>query len=383
MDSIQYGMKGNDEALLSYYYTTNQLVCFYITKEATGFSSIPLSASLLGSIKTLRDELALPQASSAKTLNIAGGELFKQLIQPVYPKIKNRKRLMIIPFNEIGYVPFEMIKTPDGGLLLKEFSISYNYSAGFLSDNPAKKGGQYVVLAMAPFAEKNEDLVLPALPASLDEIAQLPGKILSGPRATKSEFESLSGQFPVIHLATHAVANDSNLLGSYIAFYGMKNQADTQHRLYEQEIYTLDLKSARLVILSACETGNGLLVNGEGIMSLSRAFSYAGCKSVITSLWKADELSTSFIIKRLHHYLQKGFSIDESLQNAKIDYLGSSDIEERYKTPAYWAHLVLIGNVESVTRPTDHWLLEVVLILVFIFIVYGMIKKTRHKHMPG
>ena len=383
MDSIQNRMKGNDEALLSYYYTANQLICFYITKEATGFSSIPLSASLLGSIKTLREELALPQASSAKTLNYAGTELFKQLILPVYVKIKNRKRLMIIPYNEIGYVPFEMIKIPDGGLLLKEFSISYNYSAGFLFDKTSDRGVDYRVLAMAPFAEKNEALVLPALPASLEEIDLLPGKKLSGQQATKSQFESLSGQFPVIHLATHAVANDSNLLGSYIAFYGLKNQADTLFRLYEQEIYTLDLKSARLVILSACETGNGLLVNGEGIMSLSRAFSYAGCKSVITSLWKADELSTTFIIKRLHHYLQKGMAVDECLQKAKMDYLESNDIEERYKSPAYWAHLVLIGNVEPVTKPATRWPLEVALTILLILLAYGGLKKTRHKNMPG
>ena len=56
--------------------------------------------------------------------------------------------------------------------------------------------------------------------------------------------------------------------------------------------------------------------------------------------------------------------MDESLQRAKIDYLVSDDIEERYKSPAYWAHLVLIGNIESITKPREHWLLEVMLIIV-------------------
>src|SRR4029077_12360043 len=135
-------------------------------------------------------------------------------------------------------------------------------------------------------------LILPSLPLSIGEISGLPGKKLSGSEAVKDQFILLSGQYPVIHLATHAIANDTNLLGSYIEFYGLKKDADTGHRLYEQEVYTLDLKTARLVILSACETGNGLLINGEGVISLSRAFSYAGCKTVITSLWKADELST-------------------------------------------------------------------------------------------
>ena len=207
---------------------------------------------------------------------MAGSLLFKQLIAPLYEIIKDKKRLEIIPFNEISFVPFEMLVDTHNSLMLKKFAISYNYTAGFLSDKNADGFTKYNVLAMAPFTgEENPNLVLPSLPLSIEEISGLPGKKLSGAEAVKSQFISLSGEYPVIHLATHAIANDSNLLGSYIEFYGLKTDADTSHRLYEQEIYTLDLKSARLVILSACETGNGLLVNGEGIISLSRGFSYS------------------------------------------------------------------------------------------------------------
>ena len=139
----------------------------------------------------------------------------------------------------------------------------------------------------------------------------------------------------------------------------------------------MDLKSARLVILSACETGNGLLVNGEGIISLSRGFSYAGCKSVITSLWKADELSTSFICKHLHHYLQEGLAIDHALQQSKIDYLETNEIEERYKNPAYWAHLVLIGDYRPVVKAgygREFFWVSVVVVALMVFFV---IKKNR------
>ena len=274
LENIRKGLDNSDEAILSYYYTDNDLICFYITEHDVGFTSIPLKKDMFSDIASLRKELLMPEASGRKYLREMGSSLFQNLMVPVFKKIEGKKHLIIIPFNEISYVPFEMLVNPaDGSLLLKRFCISYNYSANFLSGKQSVKASQYKVLALAPFSEKNEAMSLPDLPASLDEIAQLPGQILSGPQATKSAFESLSGQFPVIHLATHAVANDSNLLGSYIAFYGLKNQADSQHRLYEKEIYTLDLKSARLVILSACETGSGLLVNGEGIMSLSRAFS--------------------------------------------------------------------------------------------------------------
>jgi CHAT domain-containing protein len=213
----------------------------------------------------------------------------------------------------------------------------------------------------------------------------LQGKKLFGPDATKQQFVSMSGRYPIIHLATHAMANDTNLLGTYIEFYGLKKDPDTAHRLYEQEIYTLDMKDSRLVILSACETGDGLLVNGEGILSLSRAFSYAGCKSVVTSLWKADEISTSFICRRLHYYLQKGLAIDEALQKSKLDYLETKEVEERYKNPAYWANLVLIGDYQPVTKPVRNWKLLFLEVLVlsglFLFVVWK--KLARHKNMPG
>ena len=379
LDSLKTRLEGNDEAVLSYYYTATSLICFYITEEATGFSRIPLNDTLFSTIYYLRKELESPQASGRKNLLVAGSSLFHELIAPVFEHIKDKRRLVIIPFNEISFVPFEMlVNTTDESLLVKKFAISYNYTAGFLINNKAVIVPNYRVLAMAPFSGGgNEELTLPLLPSSVAEISDLPGKKLSGSQAVKSEFISLSGQYPVIHLATHAIANDSNLLGSYIEFYGLKKDADTTHRLYEQEIYTLDLKSARLVILSACETGNGLLVNGEGIISLSRAFSYAGCKSVVTSLWKADEISTSFISKRLHHYLQKGFAIDRALQQSKIDYLETNEIEDRYKNPAYWAHLVLIGDYRPVVKPGYNRETFWVVIAVTALIVFFAIKKKN------
>ncbi|HSC36906.1 MAG TPA: CHAT domain-containing protein, partial [Chitinophagaceae bacterium] len=141
----------------------------------------------------------------------------------------------------------------------------------------------------------------------------------------------------------------------FIEFYSTGNEPDSRHRLYEQEIYPMDLQSARLVILSACETGKGPLVNGEGIINLSRAFSYAGCKSVITSLWKADDISTAFIMQRLHHYLMAGRAKDEALQQARIDYLENGSIDMRYKTPASWSHLILIGDYAPVKQTGFIW----------------------------
>jgi len=380
LDSIQRTMVKNDGAIISYYYTTGQLLCFYITPKLSGVSSIALSDEFFKAITGLRKQLESPAASDRKTMNDISFTLYHFLLEPVIENIRSAKRLVIIPYNEISYIPFELLKDKkDGKLLLDKYAISYNYSANFLSANNNSGSLAYNVLAMAPFAGKsNGKTVLPLLPSSANEIEGLPGKQFTGADATKSVFESLAGNFPVIHLATHAVAGSNNSLGSYIEFYGEIKDPDTLHQLYEREIYNLDLKSAKLVILSACETGNGQLVSGEGVVSLSRAFSYAGCKSVITSLWKADDKSTAFILKRLHAYLQEGFAKDDALQKAKQDYLANRDIDDKYKTPFYWAHLLLIGDREPI-RKSGFRVDVPVIVSLFLVLVGFLLYKKRNR----
>jgi len=133
-----------------------------------------------------------------------------------------------------------------------------------------------------------------------------------------------------------------------------------------------------LVILSACETGNGQWING--VMSLSRAFFYAGCKSVVTSLWKADDVSITFITKHMHEYLMKGYAKDEALQRAKSDYLKSDDIDPRFKTPAYWGTLILTGDFNSIVKKNNYSNVLIILailgIIITIIILIMKLKKS-------
>ena len=379
MDTLQHNLLQKGIVVLSYYYTREQLICFYISREEAGVTSVGLNSQLFSTISSLRNELENPGASSGNSLRAKSKILYSQLISPVLSKISSSKKLVVIPYNEIGYLPFEMLQDEEEkNLLLRKFDISYNYSANFLSSEQSGSTGSYAVLGMAPFSEEgNNELALPALVASGEEISDLPGKLYKGAAATKDQFEKESGSLPVIHLATHAVANDADPLGSFIEFYGVKRDSVNSHRLYEKEIYNLDLKNAGLVILSACETGDGRVVNGEGIISLSRAFSYAGCKSVITSLWKADDRATSFILKQLHHYLRKGYAKDAALRRAKLDYLENDDVEERYKTPAYWAHLVLVGDYQPLVSTTVSWWLWIIIPVIILLITVIVLKKRN------
>jgi len=116
-------------------------------------------------------------------------------------------------------------------------------------------------------------------------------------------------------------------------------------------------------------------------MSLSRAFAYAGCPDIITSLWKAEDKTTSFLTQRLHYYLAKHFSKDKALQQAKLDLLNNNEIDPRYKTPDYWAHLLFIGNYENNNNSTKWW--WPALVIVIVTTIYLFLKKRARPHSAG
>lgn len=367
MKKVKEMLPEKNAAMISYYYSGDRLYCFYVSGEASGVAATLIDTSFFAKISSLRKELAAADAADRNTLNALCTALYKILLEPVEGKLAGKTKLIIIPYNELNYIPFEILQDAAGGTLLTRCAIVYNYAAGFLRSETRNQGRTYRVLGMAPFANAEDHMVLPVLASSGNELTGLEGKQYKGAAASRQQFIQASDKFPVIHLATHALADDQDPAGSYIAFYGKSNAPDSSYRLYEKEIYNLALKDAQLVILSACETGAGKLVNGEGVFSLSRAFSYAGCRSVITSLWKADDQATAFIMQHLHQYLQKGYTKDEALQHAKLDYLNDSGIPARYKTPAYWAQLVLIGNADAVVAKSfPYWWLALAVALLLI-----------------
>ena len=123
----------------------------------------------------------------------------------------------------------------------------------------------------------------------------------------------------------------------------MREDAPEIRKEITEELYNLDLSKTQLVILSACEAGNGKLRAGEGLLSLSRGFSYAGCPAVITTLWKAHDESTAWISTRIHKYLDEGLEKAEAVRMAKIDFR-KSNLGKSFDHPYYWANFILIGN---------------------------------------
>jgi CHAT domain-containing protein len=173
--------------------------------------------------------------------------------------------------------------------------------------------------------------------------------VLTGLDATKANFLSLAKSYDIIDLATHGIADSSNSLDSRL-FFSVDGSGDSI--LYLSELYNLKLP-IRLAILEACETGTGDFNQGEGVTSLARGFTYAGCRSILMSLWQVPEgSSTSEIMEEFYHQMAAGKPLDEAIVLAKRQYLkhlkdeGGGNLWKMH--PFFWAELVLIGDKQAI-----------------------------------
>ena len=137
-----------------------------------------------------------------------------------------------------------------------------------------------------------------------------------------------------MHFATHGVLDGLDVNESYLLVSG-----DDQ-RLTVGEIYGLDLSEVSLVTLSACQTAVGEFNPGAEIATLSQAFSVAGSKSMLGTLWPVDDKATAFLMARFYTYLTQGKSKAEALRLAQLD----TSKQGEYASPYFWSGFVLLGD---------------------------------------
>jgi CHAT domain-containing protein len=174
----------------------------------------------------------------------------------------------------------------------------------------------------------------------------------------------------------HALIDDNNPMNSRLAFARDATDSLEDGYLNAYELYNMEL-SADLAVLSACETGFGSLKKGEGIMSLARAFAYAGCPSLVMSHWKVDDRSSSQLMNAFYGYLSQGLSKNEALRQAKLTFL--KDADEQTAHPFYWGSFAVVGNIDPILEESNWrwWAIGSVLMIVIIgFLGYQFSKKT-------
>ncbi len=186
------------------------------------------------------------------------------------------------------------------------------------------------------------------LPASRREVEEIAGLYAPksatylGANATEERAKSIGRDVPLIHFACHAIINERFPLDSALVFSIPEHPEEGQDNglLQAWEIFEKVHIDADLVTLSACDSGLGKEMGGEGLIGLTRAFQYAGARSVLASLWKVEDTSTAELMKRFYQYLKAGKTKDEALRSAQIDLIRSST----YSQPRDWAAFQLNGD---------------------------------------
>jgi tetratricopeptide (TPR) repeat protein len=308
-------------------------------------------------------------------------------VELAYLADKAISRVSVVPHRSLYYESFERLVNPSTDrYLLFDFAFSYqvNVEAILKAENAPRTTSKYLGLVpefKAQFADASiqsrERNILVDLPAAVEEVEVasrlFDGEVLKGFDATEDEFYKVAPKYDLIHFATHAQIDPENELNSYL--FMSPNEGDEDGVLYTDEIMKTDINAA-MVVLSACETGGGGLSSGEGVMSLSRAFQYAGAQSVLMSLWRANDQSSKPIILGFLENYQAGMPKDVALQQSKISYLKSSD--PLMRDEFYWAGFMINGDLSSrLSQPK--WIGKAIVMLAVFAIVFLLFRFVGQK----
>jgi CHAT domain-containing protein len=380
---------------------------FIVTGERFDYRHIENSRDLNMLVSLLRKSLDPKEAYSNalgtfNDFNKASSDLYEGYVKAGVETIGDKEKIIFIADGLLEYIPFEILLTDrsehhtDFGAmpyLLNRFSISYGYSstllferhtqqstskAGFIAFAPEYNGSKSdstMTLALGKFRD-----AVTTLTWNKEEVKNIDkymtGETMLGQHAIERAFKEQANNYQIIHLAMHALIDDENPMTSKLVFTSTTDSIEDGF-LNAYELYNMKL-NADLVVLSACETGYGKFEKGEGIMSIGRAFSYAGCPSVVMSHWLVDDEATVHIMDAFYKNLSEGLDKDEALRAAKLQFLkGAHPLKQH---PAFWAGFVILGDVSPVIKfPTLYVATFILLIIIGVttFIVLRRRKILR------
>ncbi|MEL6653555.1 MAG: CHAT domain-containing protein, partial [Bacteroidota bacterium] len=400
LSDFQAMLQAREQAII-YARADSVLYAFNLTQDDVSVHQLPFAESLVDSLTQFREQLY-----SARGVNrtdperlIHGGShaLYQALLEPM---LGTRKldMLYLIPDDLLALIPFEVLWTEvkntrlpkERPYLLRRFPVAYTYSASLCMEQNGIKRSFDEDRPLAIFAPQYDENLLAETDSLVSrELSYLVreglydlegarqeaeaisqyfgGEVIIGEEASKSRFLEVAPDFELLHLAMHAsVSPDAPLLSKLIF---ADNPSDSLSRyLYAAELFALPL-DAELVVLSACNTGYGKLQQGEGVMSLAKAFHYAGVPSVVMSLWQVPDQETQLLMTEFYAQLKAGQSKAAALRNAKLTYLDQVKAPE-LGHPFFWAGFVLSGNTQPLLQ--DWWLAPWIWALLAVAAVAGV-----------
>lgn len=355
----------NDHQILKFYVGTEDIFQVLIGNEKIELLKLgktnaikKLTADFIGKIKT---PLEFPKNSEA-------------LKKILLPKI-SAKKIILISDDFLNYLPFESLQK-NGKYLSENFDLSYHYSLALWQMKYSERRKTYSKISVfTPFYQAGSSFngfETPSLKFSKKEAQEIltrySGKLFSGKDANKTNFYKQAKTSNILHLSMHSILDENNFRRSCLLF-------QDNVPLYFEELYNENIP-AEMVVLGACNTGNGYLKNGEGIMSISHAFMFAGSKSNVFSLWEIPDRETSELMGYFYKFLKKGQQKDEALANAKREFIKNNPLKVH---PYFWAGFIVNGNTDPISGNGYQWVLWAFSGIVFIVLLGLMVNRKIRK----
>jgi len=373
-------------ALVEYLLGEEKSLAWVVTK--TGIMTVTLPARKVIEEQTGIYRKKLTQKVSALTvkqslgeIRRSGAQLYKMVFAPVEAAAGCCQTLIIVPDGALDYIPFEALVT-GSGYLAEKHALVYGPSASALvtvralnrkvaeppkmlvafadpstssaaPGGPGTQAGKPTAIERGPEGPGEEDYTergfsLVPLPYSREEVLSISklfpsaeSKVYVGGEAREETVKSEKlADFRYVHFASHGFLDETKPGRSGILL-AHDPQATEDGILQMDEIMRLKM-NADLVTLSACSTGLGKFVNGEGVLGLTRAFFYAGARNVAVTLWNVNDSATATLMRNFYRNLNRGLSKGEAMRRAKLAMLRGS--QATWQHPYFWAAFVVEGE---------------------------------------
>ena len=319
--------------LLEYLVSETGVVVWVVDRQRATVVQLPGDRqSLLPQVRQLRTAI-VKQAPLANVQSQAL-TLYRRLVEPARPEIRG-DRVLIVPHGVLHYLPFSALRTPAKHWLVEELSLSTLPSASVLRYLNGKGTGASSPGLIVGNPDLGAELALPWAEREARMVGQRePGStVLVRADATEAQVKKLLGSAGIVHLATHGELSEDDPMSSAMLLVPGGGE---DGRLEVREVFGLDLH-ARLVVLSACETGLGKLTRGDELVGLQRAFLYAGTPAVVTTLWKVDDKATFELVRVFYARFETAGPVD-SLRQAQLETMRA------FPHPYAWAAFGLTGS---------------------------------------
>ncbi len=391
----------NEQITILEFFTSDSITyAFTVSKHNVAVKELS-TKDLTDQIEQLRAAITSKNTSNYKTI---AHQFYTTLINPVKDQFVGDE-LIIIPDGPLWHLNFELLLTQNDAsnnpkelsYLLKEYAVSYANSANLLfakSKEKHQKEKRQECLAFS-FSDStqitdNDTMSMSTLrdtgddlPGTRKEIRAISdiinGQYYYGSQAIEANFKKNANQYNILHLALHGDVDHERPENSKLYFTKSKDTLE-DNLLYGHELFALDIP-AELTVLSACNTGTGKIAKGEGIMSLGSAFQYAGTKSLLLSSWEVSDQTTPELMKYFYTHLKAGMNKSKALQQAKLQYLNTANINRTH--PFYWGGFYLVGDAAPIQFDDYtywYWMLG---ILIAMLVLGGLFWYWRKKVFGG